>query len=617
MKRIWLKTAILALSALMVAACGVDESTEAALTTAAGEPATTAAPVTTAPTERRSAEAAAEAEAEAAEAAEAAREASEATEAAQDALSSSSGAAMEGMEEEAMVEEAEAATQSSSSAAAAAPTTTRATAEALRDEEEEESRREKPVIREFPLVFYEGYGVNPQIPADEQPFSTFGLDADTASWYRQFVYLDQGARPNPDAIRAEEMINAFDARCDESVSDGIVRLCVQGTQNPFYLRDEYRLVRVAVETGRGFNQPVTYIVVLDQSGSMGDGDRWDVATTTLEDLLDSLNSDDRFGLVTFHDHAHVIVHPEYGDQARRQYREANLYPDGSTNAGEGLRMGYELAYDEARRDSDRQVMVVFLSDGVANTGPATGPDSILELVERAKRDSDISMAAGGVGEGNYNDVLLEQIADQAQGWYQYIYDYRSADRFLDKVLSGIVGWEAKAQVEFNPEAVDLWRLIGYENRKIGSDLFREDELVKSQSAPLLGGVATAAFFEVKLNDGAERRDWLASATVRYRPCLDCYFKELNTRTPVGAVDVRFTEGACDYRVQAYVMQYAEFARSSFYAWERNTPEALLDALYRDLDSLYQDERGSCEQNLETVARTVRKYINASPLETSR
>ena len=81
-----------------------------------------------------------------------------------------------------------------------------------------------------------------------------------------------------------------------------------------------------------------------------------------------------------------------------------------------------------------------------------GP-SILELVERAKRDSDISMAAGGVGEGNYNDVLLEQIADQAQGWYQYIYDYRSADRFLDKVLSGIVGWEAKAQVEFNPEAV--------------------------------------------------------------------------------------------------------------------------------------------------------------------
>ena len=251
MKRIWLKTAILALSALMVAACGVDESTEAAPTTAAGEPATTAAPATTAPTERRSAEAAAEA-------AEAAREASETTEAAQDALSSSSGAAMEGMEEEAMVEEAEAATQSSSSAAAAAPTTTRATAEALRDEEEEESRREKPVIREFPLVFYEGYGVNPQIPADEQPFSTFGLDADTASWYRQFVYLDQGARPNPDAIRAEEMINAFDARCDESVSDGTVRLCVQGTQNPFYLRDEYRLVRVAVENRSGF-QPAGHL----------------------------------------------------------------------------------------------------------------------------------------------------------------------------------------------------------------------------------------------------------------------------------------------------------------------------------------------------------------------
>ncbi len=559
MKRIWLKTAIVALSALTVAACGSDaDDSEAIITNAA--PATTAAPA-----EQRAAEAEA-------------------------AASSSSGAP--------------------------APTTTTPAAAlsgAASEEAAKETTSSRPAPTEFPLVFYQGYGVNPQIPADEQPFSTFGLDADTASWYRQFVYLDQGARPNPDAIRAEEMINAFDARCDESVSDGTIRMCVQGTQNPFYLRDEYRLVRIAVETGRGSNQPVSYIVVLDQSGSMADGDRWNVATTILQQLLDSLNPDDRFGLVTFHDHAHVIVHPEHGERARRRYREANLYPDGSTNAGEGLRMGYELAADEAR-DSDRQVMVLFLSDGVANTGPATGPDSILELVERAKRDSDISMAAGGVGEGNYNDVLLEQIADQAQGWYQYIYDYQSGDRFLDKVLSGIVGWEAKAQVEFNPESVELWRLIGYENRKIDSELFREDELVKSQSAPLLGGVATAAFFEVKLADETRRNDWLVSATVRYRPCLDCFFKELHTRTPVGAVDLPFSDGACDYRVQSYVMQYAEFARNSFYAWDRNTPEALMDALYRDLDSLYRDERGSCEQDLETVAGTVSKYLNAQPLD---
>ena len=506
------------------------------------------------------------------------------------------------VEEAAMVEE-----EYSSSAAAEA--------EALSMLEEPPSLRPEP--KEFPLVFYEGYGVNPQIPADEQPFSTFGLDADTASWYRQFVYLDQGARPNPDAIRAEEMINAFEAQCDESVSDGTVRLCVQGTENPFYLRDEYRLVRVAVETGRGFDRPVSYIVVLDRSGSMGNGDRWNVATSVLESLLDNLNPDDRFGLVSFDTTAQVEIRPEYPRRAQRRYDEANLGPGGSTNAAEGLRMGYELAYDEVRDDPHRQVMVVFLSDGVANTGPATGPDSILELVERAKRDSDISMAAGGVGEGNYNDVLMEQIADQAQGWYQYIYDYRTGDDFLDRVRSGIVGYEAKAQVEFNPDTVELWRLIGYENRQIDSELFREDELVKRQSAPLLGGVATAAFFEVKLTDRAERNDWLASATVRYRPCFDCAFKEVNTRIPLGVVNERFSRGACDYRVQAYVMQYAEFARNSFYAWERNTPDQLLDTIYRDLDSLHRDENGSCEQNLETVARTVRWFIDADPLETNR
>jgi len=254
---------------------------------------------------------------------------------------------------------------------------------------------------------------------------------------------------------------------------------------------------------------------------------------------------------------------------------------------------------------------------VANTGPATGPDSILELVERAKRDSDISMAAGGVGEGNYNDFLLEQIADQAQGWYQYIYDYRTGDDFLEKVRSGVVGYEAKAQVEFNPDTVELWRLIGYENRQIDAELFREDEVVKRQSAPLLGGVATAAFFEVKLTDRAERDDWLASATVRYRPCFDCAFKEVNTRIPLGVVDERFSRAACDYRVQAYVTQYAEFARNSFYAWDRNTPDALLDTIYRDLDAFSEDESRSCEDNLEQVARTLRRYIDASPPDTGR
>lgn len=212
---------------------------------------------------------------------------------------------------------------------------------------------------------------------------------------------------------------------------------------------------------------------------------------------------------------------------------------------------------------------------------------------------------------------MEQIADQAQGWYQYIHDYRTGDDFLDRVQSGIVGYEAKAQVEFNPDTVELWRLVGYENRKILSESFREDGLVKRQSAPLLGGVATAAFFEVKLTDRAERNDWLTSATVRYRPCFDCAFKEVNTRIPLGVVNDPYREGACDYRVQAYVMQYAEFARNSFYAWERNTPDQLVDAIYRDLDSLHRDETGSCEQNLETVARTVERYLGAEPLETGR
>ena len=451
-------------------------------------------------------------------------------------------------------------------------------------------------------VFYEDYGINLPTETALQPYSTFGLDTDTASWFRQFLYLDEGVRPPPEAIRAEEIINVFPARC-ESESPLSVRICAQASSHPFRGDGAYRLLRVSVDVTPVEQQPpTTYIVVLDRSGSMSMGDRWNMALGVIENILGGLRAEDRLGMVSFNYQALVNFEPTDADSARSLYSDTALYPDESTNAGEGLRLGYELAGRERESHPDQQVLVVFLSDGVANTGLTTEPGGIFDLLG-ASSDLDIGMAAGGVGEGNYNDYLLEQVADRAQGWYQYLYDEVSTSRFVSKVRAGIVGWEAKAQVEFNPDTVTSWRLIGYENRQIEAGLFREDEQVEQQSAPLVGGSSSAAWYEIELTDASE--GWLAEATVRYQTCRDCDFQESDAEVSLPEVSA-FSEAACDYRVQGYAAWYAEFARQSPFAWESSTPQTLMETIGSDPGP----DAGDCLSNIDELRTVLSRYIES-------
>ena len=207
--------------------------------------------------------------------------------------------------------------------------------------------------------------------------------------------------------------------------------------------------------------------------------------------------------------------PTDADSARSLYSDTALYPDQSTNAGEGLRFGYELASREKESHPGQQVLVVFLSDGVANTGLTTEPGGIIDLLETAS-DLDIGMAAGGVGEGNYNDYLLEQVADRAQGWYQYLYDEVSTSRFLSKVRAGIVGWESEGTGRVQSRYRQILATDRLRERQIEAELFREDEQVEQRSAPLVGGSSSSAWYEIELTDASE--GWLAEATVRYQTC---------------------------------------------------------------------------------------------------
>ena len=207
----------------------------------------------------------------------------------------------------------------------------------------------------------------------------------------------------------------------------------------------------------------------------------------------------------------VLLEPSGDLEAIRRAID-RLTPGGSTNAEEGLLLGYELARRHFRPESINRL--VLCSDGVANVG-RTGPESILARVEREAGDG-IELTTVGFGMGNYNDVLMEQLADRGDGNYAYVDTLDEARRIFVENLTGTlqtIASDAKIQVEFDPEAVSRYRLLGYENRDVADQHFRDDTV---DAGEIGAGHRVTALYEIKLADEPRRRGPLAEVRLRYR-----------------------------------------------------------------------------------------------------
>ena len=381
----------------------------------------------------------------------------------------------------------------------------------------------------LPLVYFEGYGVNPFVDADEDPLSTFSLDGDTASYEVALLYLVQGALPPPDSVRVEEWVNA-QATGYPDVGSGL-GLFIDGGPSPFG-EDGYRMVRVGVRAASlpGSREPVSLVLVLDVSGSMrGDG-RIDVAKRVILGLLDLLRADDRVALVTYGSTVEVVQGFTSGTEVGGlRSVVSEIWPGGSTHVEGGIRRAYELAGSEAGRN----VRIVVLSDGVGNLG-VTGPDSILKLVdENAQRRAVLTTVGVGMS-GNYNDVMLEVLANRGNGTYHYVGDREAAEEFLSERATGVfveVARDARIQVEFNPEVVRKYRLLGYENRAVADEDFRKDDLDFGE----LGFARdVTALYEVRLFDQPAADGVLLTAYLRWRDVASGNVLEVSEGLEVGS-----------------------------------------------------------------------------------
>lgn len=341
--------------------------------------------------------------------------------------------------------------------------------------------------------------------------STFALDVDTASYGFARRTLAAGSLPDPATIRAEEFVNSFRQDYPRPEGDGF-SVNVDGARTG---EDDWSLMRVGLATRGGDSEaerpPAALTFVIDVSGSMAEPGRLDLVKESLGIMTDQLRDDDSVALVTFSDSAETVLPmTRLGDHRGKVHAAVDaMEPTQSTNLEAGIRTGYDTAVG-ARRDGATN-RVVLLSDALANTGE-TSADGILERISDARRAHGITLFGVGVG-SDYGDALMERLADKGDGHTTYVSDSEEARKVFCEQLPAHIDLrarDAKAQVAFDPQTVKKFRLIGYENRAVQDDDFRDDSVDGGEVGP---GHTVTALYAVWLRPGA--RGHVATAHVRW------------------------------------------------------------------------------------------------------
>lgn len=358
-------------------------------------------------------------------------------------------------------------------------------------------------------------GTSGFVATEQDPRSTFSLDADTGSYGVARELLTGGNRPPAESIRPEEWVNAFDYGYD-APHDRDLGVYVDSAAAP-YTSDGTRLVRVGIkarEVSDDDRPPAAITMVVDTSGSMDIRERLGLVKSSLALLAESLRPDDTISIVTYGSSAHAML-PATPVRQKERILDAidQLHPSGSTNMEDGLRLGYREARKSFREDAINTV--ILSSDGVANVG-STGSDELVGMIRESGAEG-IKLVTVGYGMGNYNDHLMEQLADDGDGFYSYVDTYEEAEQLYVEDLTGtlsVVAEEARAQVEFDPELVASYRLVGYENRQLADDEFTDTAV---DAGEIGAGHDVTALYEVRLTSAARTGDRVGTVNLGWRP----------------------------------------------------------------------------------------------------
>ena len=335
----------------------------------------------------------------------------------------------------------------------------------------------------------------------QAPVSTFAVDVDTGSYSNVRRMLRNGELPPQDAVRTEEMLNYFrydyPAPQDRSRPFSVTADVTNTPWNP-----ETRLLRVGL---RGYDLPrqarpaANLVFLVDVSGSMDEPDKLPLVKCSLALLARQLQPQDRVSIVVYAGAAGVVLEPT-SDRRKLIDALSRLQAGGSTAGAEGIQLAYRTARQAMRKDGINRVILA--TDGDFNVG-VTDDKALVDMIER-EREAGVTLTTLGFGEGNYNEAMMEQVADHGNGNYAYIDSPREARKVLDQELSSTlftIAKDVKVQVEFNPAFVSQYRLIGYENRTLAEEDFDNDAV---DAGDIGAGHQVTALYEIVPANG---RGW--------------------------------------------------------------------------------------------------------------
>lgn len=337
---------------------------------------------------------------------------------------------------------------------------------------------------------------NPIHRVAEAPVSTFSVDVDTGSYSNVRRLLNGGALPPADAVRVEELINYFPY--DYALPRDGRPFAVHTALAPAPWNAQRVLLRVAIKGQDVAKQnlpPANLVFLVDVSGSMESADKLPLLRSSLKLLVDQMRPVDRISLVTYAGSTQVVLPPTSGaDKATIKAAIDGLRAGGGTAGASGIELAYRAAQQSFIEGGINRILLA--TDGDFNVG-VSDTEQLKKMVE-AKRRTGISLSTLGFGTGNYNEALMEQIADVGDGAYSYVDNLMEGQKVLVSEMSSTlatIAKDVKVQIEFNPALVQEYRQIGYENRQLRREDFHND---KVDAGDIGAGHTVTALYELTL-----------------------------------------------------------------------------------------------------------------------
>lgn len=452
---------------------------------------------------------------------------------------------------------------------------------------------------------YDKIDTNPYTLVSNEPLSTFSVDVDTASYANMRRFLLKGQLPPKDSIRVEELINYFHYENKFEFNNHPVAINVQQA-NSIWNKGR-KIVKVALKADCPSNltqAKKNLVFLMDVSGSMGEPKKLPLLKDSMKLLLRKLKATDTISLVVYAGAAGVVLEPTEAKESVKILRALdNLNAGGSTNGGAGIIAAYKMAKQGFIKDGVNRVILA--TDGDFNVGTSSQSE-LIDLIEN-KAKEDIFLTVVGLGMGNYQDSLLEKISNRGNGNYAYIDSLSEANKLfnidLEKNLT-TVAKDVKIQIEFNPNLVQAYRLIGYENRMLAAKDFNDD---KKDAGEMGAGHTVTALYEVvpvgeKFEEGAKVDDLKyakkAKATNNKEELLTV---KVRYKQPTGTKSTKF-EIPLKNQEQEFKAMDSDFkfatAVASFGMKLRND-KLVQDLRYRDIENMAKEAKGSDQYDFRT------------------